>query len=73
MSKMLKGFGARVQKSVFECDITSPQLEKLKERLGKVIKEEDGLRYYVLCANCIEKVEVMHGTPITSNQLYFAV
>lgn len=73
MYGILKGFGTRVQRSVFECDITYLQFDKLKKRLTKVIKEEDGLRYYILCSNCVEKIEVMQGMPVTKTQLYFAV
>mgnify|MGYP001090195465 CR=1 FL=1 len=73
VSSILKGFGTRVQKSVFECDITSAQFDKLSARLAKVIKEKDGLRYYILCSNCIGKIEIVHGAPVTQTQLYFAV
>ena len=72
-SNILKGFGTRVQRSVFECDITSIQFDKLKENLKRVIEEGDGLRYYILCSNCIEKIEVVQGMPVTKTQLYFAV
>ena len=73
VSNILKGFGTRVQRSVFECDITHPQFGKLRERLTKIVNEEDGLRYYVLCSNCIQKIEVSQGVPVTKAQLYFAV
>ncbi len=72
-SNILKGFGTRVQKSVFECDITQKHFEKLKERLAKVLTEEDGLRYYLLCAECLPRVEVAHGLPVTQSQLYYVV
>jgi len=70
---MLKGFGTRIQKSIFECDITQAQFDKLKRKLTTATKEEDGLRYYTLCSNCIQKIEVVHGPPVTRAQLYFAV
>ena len=73
ISDILEGFGSRVQKSVFECDISTKQFQKLKQRLGKVLKDDDGLRYYVLCANCVPKIEVVNGPPVTQTQLYFAV
>jgi len=73
VSNVLKGFGTRVQRSIFECDITQTQFNKLRERLGKVIKEEDGVRYYVLCASCVSKIEVVQGAPVTKTQLYFAI
>ena len=73
VSNILKGFGERVQKSVFECDITPKQFEKLKQKLGKVLQEDDGLRYYVLCAECVPRIEIAGGVPVTRAQLYFAV
>ena len=73
VSNTLKGFGARVQKSVFECDITPKHFEKLKQRLSKILKDDDGLRYYILCAQCIPKIEVVNGPPVPKTQLYFAV
>lgn len=73
VSNILKGFGTRVQKSVFECDITPKHFEKLKQRLGKVLKDDDGLRYYLLCTECVSKIEVAGGLPVTQTQLYFAV
>jgi len=73
VGKILEGFGTRVQKSVFECDLQQKHLQRLKQRLAKVLKEEDSLRYYYLCAECISKVEVVNGPPVAKTQLYFAV
>jgi len=73
MHSILKGFGTRVQRSVFECDVTPKQFQRLRQRLGKVVEEDDGLRYYVLCAGCISRIEVVSGPPVTRTQLYFAV
>jgi CRISPR-associated protein Cas2 len=43
------GFGQRVQKSVFECQLTAVQLEELLHRLLGIIDEtEDSLRVYRL-------------------------
>jgi CRISPR-associated protein Cas2 len=42
-------YGQRVQKSVFECSLTSVQLERLEHRLlGIVNPKEDSLRIYRL-------------------------
>jgi CRISPR-associated protein Cas2 len=74
IGKVLEGFGVRVQKSVFECDLTPKQTQWLKQRLGRVIKNpEDSLRYYPLCGQCLIKVEVVNGPPPTESQLYFVV
>lgn len=73
VGKILEGFGKRVQKSVFECDLAPNHLQKLKAKLSKVVKPEDSLRYYYLCAQCLPKVEVVNGPPVEKTQLYFAV
>jgi CRISPR-associated protein Cas2 len=73
VGKILEGFGTRVQKSVFECDIKPDHMRILKQKLSKVLMGEDTVRYYYLCAQCIPKVEVVNGPPVTQAQLYFAV
>jgi len=73
VGKILEGFGSRVQRSVFECDVTPAHLTKLKSRLSKVVRPEDSLRYYYLCGQCLPKAEVLNGPPIEKAQLYFVV
>ena len=68
VGKLLEGFGARVQKSVFECDLTSKQTQHMKQRMAKILKNtEDSVRYYSLCAQCVTKVEIINGPPVTEN------
>ena len=57
--KLLKGYGERVQKSVFECaDLTEERFLKLKSGIEELIDEgEDTVRYYPLCRGCIGRVE----------------
>lgn len=57
--KLLKGFGVRVQKSVFECPALSErQYLELKDRMEAVVDQRtDSVRYYILCKGCIGNVE----------------
>jgi len=57
--KILKSYGVRVQKSVFECgSLTEEQFLKMKQRLEDCIDSaEDSVRYYFLCKQCVTKVE----------------
>jgi CRISPR-associated protein Cas2 len=57
--KILKSFGVRVQKSVFECDsLTEEQYVKLQRKLEECIDcSEDSVRYYILCRHCVTRVE----------------
>jgi len=73
ISDILEGFGERVQRSVFECDIKPEHLKKMKEKLVKVLKDDDSVRYYYLCGECVTKVEVVNGPPVTKTPPYFTV
>jgi CRISPR-associated protein Cas2 len=73
VSNILEGFGTRVQESVFECDLSQKHLEELRERLEGVLTKEDGLRYYFLCSECLSKVRVAQGLPVTEVKTYFIV
>ncbi len=57
--KALKGFGVRIQKSVFECpDLTEKQLLDLQEKLAAFIDHGvDSIHYFRLCKACIKEVE----------------
>jgi CRISPR-associated protein Cas2 len=49
VAKVCEGFGQRVQKSVFECVITEPDLARLEARLTRLIDQtRDSLRIYRL-------------------------
>jgi CRISPR-associated protein Cas2 len=57
--KILKGYGTRVQKSVFECaNMTEHKFVKMKSDLEDLIDHgEDTIRYYPLCRSCNRNVE----------------
>ena len=53
VSKILEGYGQRVQRSVFECNLTSDQVQKLLEELEPSVNTDvDSLRCYPLCNAC---------------------
>ncbi len=58
--KILKAFGYRVQKSVFECpDLTEKRFLTLKDRLEALIDfTTDSVRYYRQCRGCLDDCEV---------------
>ena len=57
--KILKGYGVRVQKSVFECaNMTEHKFLKMKSVIeDKIDNSEDTVRYYPLCSACVKSVE----------------
>ncbi|MEM4203488.1 MAG: CRISPR-associated endonuclease Cas2 [Candidatus Methanomethylicaceae archaeon] len=58
--KVLKGYGYRVQKSVFECPhLTEDRFLRLKKRLEALIDmTTDSVRYYAQCGSCLRKVGI---------------
>ena len=72
--KILKGYGERVQKSVFECLIGEPQFLKLKERVRGIIdSDEDNVRYYDLCRRCQGVIEFIGSPPKVDEEDYVIV
>lgn len=63
VGKILKSYGTRVQKSVFECpDLTEKMFLTMKDRLEALIDfTTDSVRYYRQCRGCLRECE-MSGT-----------
>ena len=59
IARLLEGYGERVQYSVFEAWLNDTELQKLRQRLEKAVKEEGTVRIYTLCAACREKAEIL--------------
>jgi len=54
--KMLAGYGRWAQYSVFECEVRPADLERMVQRLRKLIRAElDDVRIYPLCEACLGK------------------
>ena len=69
--KILSGFGTWTQYSLFECFLSKKELVLLKSKLAKHVKDtEDSIRFYPLCAACLEKVETVGGQPPTEDVLF---
>lgn len=60
--KIMKGYGRRVQYSVFECGLDSARFQNMLAEVKKNMKlSEDSLRVYRLCAECCGKA-IIEGT-----------
>jgi len=69
--KILSGFGTWTQYSLFECFLSKKELVQLRAKLAKHLKDtQDSVRFYPLCANCVEKVETVGGSPPNEDILY---
>jgi len=44
--------GLRVQKSVFEVELSPSEFRRLRKRLASLCGEDDSIRYYPLCRTC---------------------
>ena len=57
ISKALERFGIRVQKSIFQCDVSPAKAEEIKTALFDILmKKEDSLLFFPLCKACNDKV-----------------
>lgn len=69
--KILSGFGTWTQYSLFECFLSRKELILLKAKLAKHLNEtQDSVRFYPLCANCLEHVETVGGSPPEEETLF---
>ncbi len=65
LSKLLQGYGVRIQYSVFECSLTDARFQKLYGEILKLTTEKcaGSVRFYPLCKNCMEKIMTI-GKPL---------
>jgi CRISPR-associated protein Cas2 len=69
--KILTGFGNWTQYSLFECFLSKKELILLKSKLAPYLEDtEDSVRFYPLCAACVEKVETVGGEPPKEDEVY---
>lgn len=69
--KILLGFGKWTQYSLFECFLTRKQLVLLRSKLAEhLVEKQDSVRFYPLCANCVERVETVGGPPPADKVLF---
>lgn len=54
--RIVKGYGRRVQLSVYRCRLDDKQTEQLRWELSKVMAEVDDLLIVDLCPSCAERV-----------------
>ncbi|MCA9950717.1 MAG: CRISPR-associated endonuclease Cas2 [Anaerolineales bacterium] len=63
----LLNYGTPVQYSVFECLLDTKAEKKMRKAVKSVIRTRiDHVRYYYLCANCLQRVETTAGKEVLS-------
>jgi len=69
--KVLCGFGQWTQYSLFECHLTEKEHLTLRGKLDKILEpEDDSVRFYPLCAACVEKVETVGSEAPEEKQIF---
>lgn len=61
VAKHLKGFGERVQYSIFRCHLRKRELERLRWELLKLIAADDDLLIIGLCSSCVSRINIKSG------------
>lgn len=60
VAKVVKDYGVRVQKSIFEVDVDGRSFSEMKARVEDIIEaSEDGVKYFPLCEKCAGTVEII--------------
>lgn len=58
--KLLKGFGERIQYSIFRCQLTKQTVEELRWQLAQTLADEDNILFIPLCNSCIERIPMIN-------------
>jgi len=73
-AKILENFATRVQYSVFEANLDEKDFRNMQERLAEILNlEEDKIRFYRLCQNCLDDTETWGKSNITIDPNYYMV
>ena len=56
LAKIAEDYGVRMQKSIFEAELSASELREMKKRMKGIIEpEEDGIKIFRLCQSCEAK------------------
>ena len=72
IAKIVKDYGRRVQKSIFEVTARGGVFDELRRRVQEIIVPEvDGVKYFPVCEKCARTVEIIgQGIFIDPDQEY---
>ncbi len=72
--KLLKGYGTWVQYSVFECELDARQLAVVQQEIRALIDvHTDSVRFYVLDAAAVRRIQVIGIGKVTVEPLCYVV
>lgn len=61
VAKHLKGYGERIQQSIFRCLLSNREVERLRWELMRYMTLEDDLLIIGLCSSCISRLRKRMG------------
>ena len=65
VAEILKDYGIRIQKSVFECRLNDADLNLLTKELSETIdKKTDSILIYYLCEACVKQMHFLGVQPV---------
>lgn len=73
MAKRCEDYGHRLQKSVFLCDLDGEQFARMWSRLTELLKEEDSLLAWPVCAACAARTQMAGIGSLPSEDLALVV
>lgn len=69
IAKVMKDYGLRVQKSIYEVEVTPCQFVEMRRRAeAEMVVEEDGVKFFPLCGRCYDTV-ITYGRHLTNQEL----
>ena len=74
VAQIMTRYGARVQKSVFDCWLNSAELAALRRELDAVmVAGKDQLRLYRVCSRCRDQASQICGTEFIALDSFYIV
>lgn len=73
IAKVIKDYGVRVQKSMFEITVDHTSFSEMKARVEKIIESsENGVKYFPICEKRSGKLEIIgEGIFVDPNKEYY--
>lgn len=68
--KTLKGFGAHVQYSVFECRLEVKDLAEMRRKLKKLAARQDSIRMYYISQDDIARIEILGSGTVVEERIF---
>jgi len=72
--KLLKGYGVRVQYSVFECNLTTQQLAQVGQELRSLVDlQTDSVRCYLLDTAAVQRIQIIGIGRVSTDPTHYLV